>query len=157
MQLFLKGFFMDHGDFNLKDSLGHLLGRTTRAMGSLLQNSFVKAGHDVTFEQWVILVNLWRHNGQFQQQLADSTYKDKASITRLVDGLEKRNLVERIPDTIDRRHKRIYLTSKGKKMQKELKIMALKAQEKAQQGILPEDLKICKNVIVKIYDNISER
>ncbi len=148
---------MGHEDFNLKESLGHLLGRTTRAMGTFLQNNFVKAGYDVTFEQWVILVNLWRQNGQFQQQLADSTYKNKASITRLVDGLEKRNLVERIPDTIDRRHKRIYLTSKGKKLQKELKIRALKAQGKAQQGINPEDLKICKDVLVKIYDNISER
>lgn len=146
---------MGHRDFNLEESLGHLVGKTTRALWNRLHNMFVKGGYDVTVEQWIILLKLWHQNGQFQQQLAENTGKDKTSITRLIDGLEKRNLVVRVPDTIDRRCKRIYLTNKGKALQKELILLAQKNLSEAQKSIKPEHLKICKNVLRKVHGNIT--
>ena len=65
----------------------------------------------------MIMLLLWKENGQFQQQLADGSYKDKTTLTRQIDGLEKRNLIVRVPDKIDRRQKRGYLTNKGKRFE----------------------------------------
>jgi DNA-binding MarR family transcriptional regulator len=141
---------------DLDDSIGLLLGRTTRAIASKMQGRFAQAGYDVTVEQWAILVNLWRENGQFQKQLAERTYKDKASVTRLVTGLEKRNLVVRVPDDADQRHKKIYLTNKGKELQNELISLAVKTIGNASRGIEKEHLQIFKTVLVQLYANVTE-
>ena len=148
---------MDYIDLRLEDSLGHILNRTARAMCAMMQNSFNKAGYDVTVEQCALLFNLWRQDRQFQQQLADNTYKDKTSVTRIVDSLEKRHLAKRVLDKEDQRQKRIYLTRKGKKLQKELKTLALNVQEQCLNGIEPEHWEKCKEVLEKIYGNICKR
>jgi len=142
--------------FSANEPIGHLLGRTARAMGAHLQKIFAQEGYDITSEQWVTLVNLLRETGQFQQQIADHTYKDKAAITRLVDGLEKRKLVKRVSDTEDRRQKRIYLTALGENMIGKLVLLAQVAQEKGKQGIDPDRLMICKEVLLEIYENVTE-
>ncbi len=139
----------------VRSSLGTLLGRTSRGMLTMLQQSFSAAGFDITVEQWLLLVNLRNCNGQFQQHLADITYKDKATVKRLIDGLEKRGLVERVPDDIDRRQKRLVITVRGRKMLRDLKPLALKAQVKTQEGIDPGHLEICTEVLYKMHQNIT--
>ena len=131
------------------------MGRNTRAMSRMLQNVITNAGYDITIEQWVIIANLNRKNGQFQQQLADNTYKNKTSVTRMINALEKNGLVERIPDPKDLRQKRIFLTTKGGQLYKKLMPLAMQVQEKATQGIEPDEMEICKNILLKIYNNIE--
>ena len=74
-------------EFNPNNSLSYLLDKTARAQLCHLQNIFTKANHDITVEQWMILLLLWKENGQFQQQLADVMCKDKTTLTRQIDGL----------------------------------------------------------------------
>lgn len=143
-------------DQYLEESLGYLIGRAQRALVNRLNRDFTEAGHDVTAEQWGMLLHLWQQDGQGQQQLADCACKDKTSVTRLLDGLEKRNLVLRVADQNDRRNNLIYLTNKGKALQKELITLAQKTLAAAQQEIQSEHLEICKNTLVKVYQNLSE-
>jgi DNA-binding MarR family transcriptional regulator len=56
-----------------------------------LQKNFKQANLDITIEQWSVLYHLWKEDGMSQQQLCDATFRDKPSITRLVDNLEKLN------------------------------------------------------------------
>jgi DNA-binding MarR family transcriptional regulator len=147
---------MKLADYNLDESLGYLIGRTQRALVNRLNRNFAEAGHDVTAEQWAMLLHLWQQDGQGQQQLADCACKDKTSVTRLIDGLEKRNLVLRVADQNDRRNNLIYLTNKGKALQKELITLVQKTLTEAQQEIKPEHLRICKSTLVKVYQNLSE-
>jgi len=142
--------------YNLEGSLGYLVGRAQRALVNRLNRNFAEAGHDVTAEQWAMLLHLWQQDGQGQQQLADCACKDKTSVTRLIDGLEKRNLVLRVADQNDRRNNLIYLTNKGKTLQKELIALAQKTLAEAQQEISPTQLKICKNALRQVYQNLSE-
>ena len=144
-------------NYKFEDSLGYVMGRAARSMGMRLNHNFTQAGHNVTCEQWGVLVNLWRRNGQSQQELAGTTCKDKTSMTRLIDGLEKRNLVVRTPDKVDRRQKLIYLTSKGKEFQQELLHIVEKTLNEAQQAIHSKDMDICKKVLCRVYENLSEQ
>jgi len=142
----------------MQEPIGPLLIRTARAVGNLLQRILVREGFDITTEQWTILVNLFMHqDGQFQQQLAERTYKDKAAITRLVHGLEKRKLVSRQAATIDRRQKKIFLTEKGKALMQQLFKIAEKAQDRVQQNIAPERLSEFKEVLQQIFNNANEK
>ena len=146
---------MPYKDFSAKEALGHFMGRTTRAMSRMLQNNFINAGYDITIEQWVIIVNLNRKDGQFQQQLANNTYKNKTSVTRMINSLQKKKIVERLSDPKDLRQKRIYLTDNGRQLFKDLTPLARKVQEEATQGIEPDEMESCKNILLKIYGNIE--
>jgi DNA-binding MarR family transcriptional regulator len=152
---FIKGLFM-HNNQDIEQSLFFLIRRISKAFREKLNHAFDKAGHDVTSEQWRILKCLWQNDGQIQQNLADIVHNDKTCITRVIDAMEKRNLVVRIPDKLDRRQKLIYLTNKGKELQEELMGLVQKASLEAQQGIEPERLDILKEVLEKIYNNLSD-
>jgi len=148
--------FMNMPEYNLEESLGCFVGRAHRVLANRLNRNFAEAGHEVTGEQWQILTRLWQEDGQSQQQLADCACKDKTSVTRLIDGLEKRNLVLRVADQTDRRNNLIYLTNKGKTLRKELSDVVKKTLAEAQQGVKAEHLAICKKALDKVYQNLSE-
>jgi len=139
------------------EPLGHCMGRTTRAMGRMLQGIFVKAGYNITIEQWTIIVNLIRNDGQFQQQLADNTFKDKASVTRMIASLQKQGVVMRTPDPVDRRQKRVFLTDIGRELFERLKPLAIQAQNRATRDVTAKDIERCKDILVKIHENINGR
>lgn len=143
--------------YKSEDSLAYLVGRAGRSIGARLNRNFTEAGYDVTCEQWVLLANLWQSNGQSQQELAGTSCKGKTSVTRLIDGLEKRNLVVRTPDKVDRRQKFIYLTNKGKEFQQELLHIVEKTLDEAQQNIPAHDMAICKKVLCRVYENLTDK
>ena len=146
---------MPNHHYNLEDSLGYIVGRTGRSMANRLNHNFEKAGYDITCEQWGVLMNLCQKDGQSQKELAGCTCKDKTSITRLIDGMEKRDLVVRIPDKKDGRQKLIYLTNKGKNLQKKLFSLVQRMLHDAKAGVNPKDLEICKNVLRKVTLNLN--
>lgn len=146
---------MHHQDLNAEQLLLFLIKRTNVAFIRRLNHSFAEAGHDVTIVQWRILTCLWYKDGQRQQDLADLVHKNKTSITRAVDAMEKRDLVVRIHDRLDRRQNLIYLTDKGKRLREELMQIVQKTSLEAQQGIKSEHLDVFRDVLAKIHGNLS--
>lgn len=122
---------------NITFLIGMLLDWASQAMRLELNRKFAAAGQQATSEQWKILINLWSDDGLTQQQLAEKTCKNKVSVVKLIDGLERRGLVERLSDPGDRRSKCIFLTSKGKGVQEELIKLAKQNLEQAAKGAVP--------------------
>src|SRR5690554_1817126 len=60
---------------------------------------------DLTYEMVKVLFILDDHRYLNQQQIADITRKNKASLTSLIGNMEKRGLVMRTEDSADRRNK----------------------------------------------------
>lgn len=87
------------------------------AYRQFIQNKFKEHKVNLTFEMLQVLACLWNKDGINQQEIANITVKDKASMTYLIDNLVKRNLVYRQEDSSDRRNKLIYLTEQGLKTQ----------------------------------------
>ncbi len=72
-----------------------------------------KAEIPFRIEHWPVLKMLIVNNGQTQQELANTIYKDKATLTRTIDSLEKIGLVERKFDAKDRRKRLVFITEKA--------------------------------------------
>ena len=66
-----------------------LSGKLSSAINRKLYRSFRKINIDITPEQWTVLYYLWSKDGVTQQELCNATFKDKPSMTRLIDNLEK--------------------------------------------------------------------
>lgn len=136
-----------------ENSFSTVISKASRLLVNRISKNLSK--HQVTAEQWTILANLWQHNGQTQQALADFSNKNKASITHLIDNLEKRKLVERRADDTDRRNKKIFLTEEGKELQEELSKIVKKTVKQATEGIDKKELKSTKKVLKSIIGNLT--
>jgi len=140
---------------NPEESLGYVIGRASRAMANRLNHHFENAGYNVTCEQWGLLNSLWKKNGQSQKELAGCTCKDKTSITRLIDGMERKKLVVRTSSKEDARQKLIHLTSRGKTLRQKLLRQIEKTLTEAQKGVSAGQLQICKDVLRKVNQNLN--
>lgn len=142
--------------YNLDDSLGYLLGRAGRGMANRLNRHFAHAALGVTCEQWIILVNLFHNDGQSQQQLSSLSCKDKTSVTRLLNNMEKSKLVIRKADRKDKRLNHIWLTPKGRALYSKMVVLVRQTLDEAQQGVSQGDMELCKEVLRKVYRNLND-
>ncbi len=140
----------------IDSSIAYLVGRTSRSIIKRLGKKISDTDFNVSYEQWSILVHLYRKDGQTQQELARVAVKDKAAITRLVNILEKKNIVLRIPDRNDKRSKLVYLTNKAKDFKPDLIAVVKELLNEAEQGISQGEIARCKNTLNKIFANIDQ-
>jgi DNA-binding MarR family transcriptional regulator len=141
--------------YDIDRSFGTIVHWAERALINRLQQNFEAAGFDITVEQWRVLVNLWNREGQSQRELAESTHKDKTGITRILHGMERRDLVVRIPDKADQRNKLIYLTRKGREFQQALVQYTRKTLDEALDGLSEGETEACKAVLSRVIRNLT--
>ena len=91
-----------------------------------------------------------------QKELGEITLKDKTSITRLVDILEKKNLVVRVEDQIDHRIKRVILTNAGKQLFFDVLPIMEKTREEVRKDISDQDIETFKKVLSSIIVNLED-
>ncbi len=80
---------MPNNQFKRGELYSFITGKASTAIARNLQKKFNTAGLKITIEQWSVLYHLWKEDGRSQQELCSATFRDKPSITRLVDNLEK--------------------------------------------------------------------
>ena len=140
-------------NFDLDESIGYVIELTKEVLTRELRKLFHQEGFSITPNHWLILYRLWQEDGITQGQLAERTFKDKPSITRLVDYMVKQDLVKRVEDSVDRRRNIIYLTEKGKSLQEVLPKIVETHIEKATYKLKKREVEIAKTVLRKIMQN----
>ena len=146
---------MSNNQFKKGELYSFITGKASTAISRRLQKNFKQANVDVTIEQWSVLYHLWKEDGLSQQQLCDATFRDKPSITRLVDNLEKLKLVKRVPSKNDRRINMIYLTKEAEQLQEQTMALANQTLNEALIDVPAENIEIAKSVLQHVYDNLK--
>ena len=98
-------------DYNMKNSVGYLIRRTSNLMLPQMEALFEDAA--LTFSQWTALMALREWGNTSAVQLARDICHDTGSLTRILDELEERGLVARTRNETDRRSVTVSLTSQG--------------------------------------------
>jgi DNA-binding MarR family transcriptional regulator len=110
------------------ETLGWLVSKARKLLNNKLQNQLKDCG--ISYEQMSILNLIYMKEGRNQKELAEGSQKDRASITRILDILEKNKLVRRENSSNDRREFLLYTTDKGNGIYKKaIKIVNQQAQE----------------------------
>lgn len=109
---------------------------------------------DLTYEMLQVLTVLWRKGNMNQQDIADNIQKNKASLTSLLDNLEKRGLVLRSEDPSDRRNKIISLTPLGVEYRGEFQPIFNEFYETLSKDISKEKLREAGTLLNHIYKNL---
>jgi len=145
---------MSNNQFKRGELYSVINGMASTAVARRLQKNFRLAGLEITIEQWSILYHLWKQDGLSQQELCNRTFRDKPSITRLIDNLEKQKLVKRMPSKEDRRINLVCLTEPAKLLQDKTIELANQTMDEALIGVGKSDIEIVKQVFQKVYDNL---
>lgn len=146
---------MPNNQFKRGELYSFITGKASTAIARRLQKNFKQSGIDITIEQWSVLYHLWKQEGQSQQQLCDATFRDKPSITRLVDNLEKLKLVKRVASKNDRRINLIYLTKEAMQLQQKTMELANQTLNEALIGVTSGQIDVAKEVLQTVYDNLK--
>ena len=141
--------------YNFNNSFGFILVKTGRLIENRLKLNFDKEGIDITPQQWSALTYLWNEDGISQQKLADAFSKDKTSMTRLLNNMEKNDFIERRQAEDDKRNKKIFLTYKSRLIKKASIKIAEKTLMETLVDIDYSDLKLSKKVLKKINLNLE--
>lgn len=140
---------------NPEQSIGALVGSLGKVMHRALTERFRSEGIDLNVDQWIVLIHLWHEDGQNQAQLGDTAGRNKTTVTRAIDTLERKSLVVRVADKSDRRHKLIYLTHAGREMTQQILPHVMEIQERASEGIAHQEVEVCKSVLYKMFQNLK--
>lgn len=109
----------------------------------------------LTPEQFLLIDVLWNEGKMTQQQLADTMRKDKNSITKLIDALERKELLVRVQSKRDRRANIIVLTEKAEEMKLATKEKGISLLEKILEGIPELELRSFLTTLNKLSDNMT--
>lgn len=132
-----------------------ITGVANTALARRLQKYFREAGLDITVEQWSVLVHLWKEDGVNQQELCNKTFRDKPSITRLVDNLEKLGMVKRVAGKDDRRINYIFLTEEARALRDQTMELANNTLMEGLHGVNDDDVEVVRRVLAQVYDNLK--
>jgi DNA-binding MarR family transcriptional regulator len=83
------------------EEMAMLVGHARKRLRVAMERELASAGEELAV--WFLLRNLVRHGPLPQNQLASCASLDPASVSRLLDGMERRGLVRRARDPRDRR------------------------------------------------------
>lgn len=109
----------------------------------------------LTPEQFMLIDLLWNQGEMSQQELADQMQKDKNSITKLVDAIERKGFVVRQQNPNDRRSNTIILTDKAFTLRDDAKTKGISILNKMLEGIPENELHSFLETLEKLCANMT--
>ena len=113
-------------------------------------------GINLTPEQYLVMDILWDAEVMSQQAIADIIQKDKNSVTKFIDSLEKKGLVYRQVNKTDRRVNNIVVSEEGMKLKARTTEVAIGMMRNVLKNIKEEDLMALDKVMNQIKENMDE-
>lgn len=137
---------------NWDQRLGFLMHDVSRLRRTVFDDFMKPLG--VTRSQWWVLAHLSRHDGMIQSDLANVLELGKAALGGLIDRLEASGVVERRPDEIDRRAKRVYLSAKGVQLIVEMRIKSHEMSERMLLDLNVGARKLLVEMLMQVKHNL---
>ncbi len=149
----VKGQFTGN-EVELTRALPFLIHACYQQLRSVTYKEFMSHGLELTPEQWIVLVQLWREDGQSQSALSELTLRDRPTMSRILDTMEKSGLVERAINDRDARSRLIRLTRKGKALQAKLVPVAKQLIARLEADIAERDLEVTHRTLARMFANL---
>jgi DNA-binding MarR family transcriptional regulator len=133
------------------------IGKAMKSIDLFIAARLSESGIHLTRQQVVLMKILYQDGPLPQNDLAFLTDRDKTSLTRLLSGMEKKNLVARIPSTEDKRVNLVHLTKNGEKVLNETSPTLLDIIRELEDGISEAEKDCVIKVMKQIRENIGKQ
>lgn len=132
----------------LEQCVNFVLTKAQNAVQQLFKAELAPYG--VTPGQYAVLKCLWDKNGQTAKQLSERLYLDGSTVTGILDRMENKSLINRQPDSKDRRAVRVMLTEKGRALNEPVNAAIESANQKALQKLRPQESVLLKKLLEEL-------
>lgn len=139
----------------LENALPFLLHGLYQRIRGVTYRAFNEHGLEITPEQWIVLARLWQRDGRTVSELSESTLRDKPTMSRILDSMEKSGLVMRTVDDQDARTRIVELTRAGKALRKKLVPIAKSIVARLEAGVPEEDLLTTRRTLRRLFENLA--
>ncbi|MGL5823176.1 MAG: MarR family winged helix-turn-helix transcriptional regulator [Sarcina sp.] len=95
-----------------------------------------------------------QEEGVIQKDLAKKFNRNKASITSMLQGLEKKGYIQRVVSKNNEREKNIYVLEKGKDLIEEFNELFITVENKLLNNFTDEEIKKLKDLLTRVNENL---
>ncbi|MCS0791686.1 MarR family winged helix-turn-helix transcriptional regulator [Cytobacillus firmus] len=138
----------DKVECDIRESLDKVSSQMRRDYSESLRELNLHVGQDK------LLARLWLGDGITQMQLCEHLKCEPPTVTNMVKSLELNGFIYRKRDEQDARAMRIYLTDKGKDLEKPVDFKWKQQQEKLLYSISPEERLLLRDLIKRMERNL---
>jgi DNA-binding MarR family transcriptional regulator len=133
--------------------LGQLLLQVCRLTGDRLRVKMEKIG--VHRAQGIVLLQLCQHDGISQRQIVQARHVSPATMTNMLQRMERDGWITRERDSDDQRMVRVYLTEKAKSLRKEAQQTFRGMEEELASVYTDEEKEIFCRLLMKLHDRFA--
>ena len=108
-----------------------------------------------TLQIWRVLAALRERDGRRMGDLSETTSIEVSTLTRLVDGMEKKGLVARRRDAADARAVTLHATPAGRRMTRIILPIAERYEKVALEGFSETEATVLKTALRRLFDNMD--
>lgn len=140
-------------DVSYANTLGHSVKRLYRLM-ELRFNEFLRP-YGIARGQWYALYRIQRAGTITQRELQSILQVESATMTTIVDSLERKGWVCRTPSAADRRVNELRLTPQGRTRWQELPDPLTAIQRRMLEGLSGREEEIARRILDKAIRNLE--
>jgi DNA-binding MarR family transcriptional regulator len=133
-----------------------MLDRTTRLLKQHYLRAFREQGVNLSTEQWVLLNRLYLSGDSSQTSLANGTYKDAPTVSRILDKLVAKKMVERRRFPNDRRRYQVSITDRGRQVHEQIMPYVEQLRRQTWAGLSEDDFTRLAGILTHIRGNFEE-
>lgn len=127
--------------------------QTIKEYRKISQKNIEKIVSDITVDQCLVLMILNENSNSSQTEIADLIFKDKASITRIIELMVKKDYLTRGINELDRRKFNLEITEKGKTTIELLMPIIKQNRKTALRGLSNNEIELLDAILYKIISN----
>ena len=138
--------------------LGMVVGQMMHEMLRVLKKRDIEQAEVIlSIEQHAVLhiLNV-RNSDVILKDMADAMGKDKSAILRIIDVLEKKELVRRVVDLKDRRKKYLMVTKKGEQVIEKFLEIEAELRTELKEGLTKEEMRTFYKVVSHIKSKAKQ-
>jgi len=104
--------------------------------------------------QPLVLLALWEQEGFTQTELAERLKIAPATVTKMLQRMEKTGFIQRKPDVQDQRVSRVYLTKAGRAIQGDVEAVWKTMQAETFANFTPEERALLRRFLLQTRENL---
>lgn len=140
--------------FNFDESPGFLIDRNAHLLRQKLKEKSAELKLNLTTEEIAVLVALHNEDGQRIGDMAALLVRDTTTLTRQIEGLERKKCVKRETAPDDRRAVQVKLLKKGRTLFEKFDPVFLKLRDEVLSGISDKDRQTLLKCLHQIKSNL---
>lgn len=134
--------------------LCRLIGRIRAEFVEAVESEMSRQGVELNFTQFLALKYLGHEAPATPVELARALHYNPGALTRLLDKLEQRGYLKRLPDPVDRRALRLELTTQGKNLRKRVIGYCDAVAERTFARTTPRERETLHVVLTRVLDDV---